>query len=211
MKIIKKLLLLFLLLYTTLGFCNNKPHKIFEAIQEQDLDYIEDLVNEGAKFYIKNSQGESALHEAVKTGDVKIVRLLLKGKRPFTPTDRFLLALPVAGVVAVIFLILAFFMGMVYSHKLAGPIYRIEKSILQLLNGVQNFRVTLRKKDEFKKLADTMNRMVDYFKENSQVLLEIRSLIKEFEKNQDQGFLDKAQDLLNQKLEELEGPNKNHS
>lgn len=181
------------------------PALLFEAVQKKDYHLMEDLINSGMDISFKNEKGDSILHAAVASGDAKTLRLLLKGKTPFVPTDRFMLALPVAGLVAGIFLILSFLMGMLYSHKLAGPIYRIEKSILQLLNGVQNFRVSLRKKDEFKKLADTMNRMVDYFKENSRDLMEIRILLHEFEKKKDPVFLEQAKVLVNRRLSELEG------
>jgi len=95
-------------------------------------------------------------------------------------------------------------MGMFYSHKLAGPIYRIEKSILALINGARNFKVKLRKGDEFNKLADTINRLVDYAKENSSVVHNVRSLIDEYELTKNPDSLKRAKEILNNHLEELE-------
>jgi len=53
-----------------------------------------------------------------------------------------------------------------YSHKIAGPVYRLEQSIDLLLSGNTDFMIMLRKKDEFKYLADKMNALVDYLRRN---------------------------------------------
>jgi methyl-accepting chemotaxis protein len=60
----------------------------------------------------------------------------------------------------------------VYSHKVAGPIYRLEQSMELLLNGDMDFIITLRKNDEFKYLADKMNALIDYMRRN---ISEVRS------------------------------------
>jgi methyl-accepting chemotaxis protein len=53
-----------------------------------------------------------------------------------------------------------------YSHKVAGPIYRLEQSMDLLLNGDMDFIITLRRNDEFKYLADKMNALIDYMRRN---------------------------------------------
>jgi methyl-accepting chemotaxis protein len=53
-----------------------------------------------------------------------------------------------------------------YSHKIAGPIYRLEQSLDLLINGDMDFIITLRKNDEFKYLADKMNALIDYMRRN---------------------------------------------
>jgi len=53
-----------------------------------------------------------------------------------------------------------------YSHRIAGPIYRFQQSLELLLSGEMNFLIVLRKKDEFKYLADKMNALVDYMRRN---------------------------------------------
>jgi methyl-accepting chemotaxis protein len=62
--------------------------------------------------------------------------------------------------------------SLVYSHKVAGPIYRLEQSMEMLLNGDMDFVITLRKNDEFKYLADRMNAIIDYMRRN---ISEVRS------------------------------------
>ena len=56
--------------------------------------------------------------------------------------------------------------SLLYSHKVAGPIYRLEQSMELLLNGDMDFIITLRKNDEFKYLADKMNALIDYMRRN---------------------------------------------
>jgi len=56
--------------------------------------------------------------------------------------------------------------ALLYSHRIAGPIYRFQKSLDMLINGKTNFMIVLRKKDEFKYLADKMNTMIDYLRRN---------------------------------------------
>jgi len=53
-----------------------------------------------------------------------------------------------------------------YSHKIAGPIYRLEQSLDLLLNGEMNFMVTFRKKDEFAQIAYKMNELIDFLRRN---------------------------------------------
>jgi hypothetical protein len=56
--------------------------------------------------------------------------------------------------------------SLVQSHKIAGPVYRFEQSMDNLLRGEMDFMVQLRKKDEFKYLASKMNALIDYMRRN---------------------------------------------
>lgn len=46
------------------------------------------------------------------------------------------------------------------SHRVAGPLYRLEKSVEEIMKGNLAFKITLRQKDETKELADLMNTMI---------------------------------------------------
>lgn len=52
-------------------------------------------------------------------------------------------------------------LGIYLSHKIAGPIYRIEKFLATMVTGDLTARITLRKGDELVSLADSINRLVD--------------------------------------------------
>jgi hypothetical protein len=62
--------------------------------------------------------------------------------------------------------------SLVYSHKVAGPVYRFQKSLDMLLEGQLDFMIRLRKKDEFKSIAEKMNSLIDYMRRNIE---EVRS------------------------------------
>lgn len=53
-----------------------------------------------------------------------------------------------------------------YSHRIAGPIFRLEQSIDLMLGGEMDFVISLRKNDEFKYLGDKMNSLIDYLRRN---------------------------------------------
>jgi nitrogen fixation/metabolism regulation signal transduction histidine kinase len=56
--------------------------------------------------------------------------------------------------------------SLIYSHKIAGPIYRLEQSLEMLLRGEMDFIIVLRRKDEFKYLANKMNALIDFMRRN---------------------------------------------
>ncbi|NWF76752.1 MAG: methyl-accepting chemotaxis protein [Nitrospirae bacterium] len=51
-------------------------------------------------------------------------------------------------------------LSMFLTHRFAGPIYRFEKSVEEMIKGNFNFEVRLRKKDEGKELAYLMNQLL---------------------------------------------------
>lgn len=64
-------------------------------------------------------------------------------------------------VTSVAFAILCFGWGIYYSHRLAGPIFRIRKVINEYHNGNPNLRIQLRPKDDFHELAKDVNELLD--------------------------------------------------
>jgi methyl-accepting chemotaxis protein len=54
-----------------------------------------------------------------------------------------------------------FFLALIVSHKVAGPVYRFEKSAEQVTQGDLTSRVFLRQGDELLELRDGFNAMVD--------------------------------------------------
>lgn len=51
--------------------------------------------------------------------------------------------------------------SMFLTHRFAGPMYRFEKSVEEMINGNFNFEIRLRKRDEGKELAEKMNQLID--------------------------------------------------
>lgn len=78
-------------------------------------------------------------------------------------------AMGLAGIVMFILL----------SHRIAGPLYRFEKTLEEMAGGKFSGRITLRKTDQLEKLEDAFNLALE--KMNTQ-FKEIKSDLKEAEK-----------------------------
>jgi methyl-accepting chemotaxis protein len=58
-------------------------------------------------------------------------------------------------------LVLSFFGTILFSHRIAGPIFRLERATEDFLKGDFN-RIRLRKTDEFKEIEISVNKIADY-------------------------------------------------
>lgn len=59
-----------------------------------------------------------------------------------------------------VFMVLVAFISVYFSHRIAGPIYRLEKDLLHMVNeGDLTKQFRLREKDELKELAEALNTM----------------------------------------------------
>lgn len=74
------------------------------------------------------------------------------------------------------------FIGIILSHRIAGPIYRIGKYVEQLMQGDYAHGLTLRKRDEFKPLALKMSQLCYKLREDEEkrkhTVKEIESILK---------------------------------
>jgi len=77
--------------------------------------------------------------------------------------DRTKIILPALITAAVVGVVLTGIFGLFFSHRLAGPAYKIQKIIEQRLRGEKVEPITLRKNDEFKDLAETVNKLIIKF------------------------------------------------
>ncbi|HOJ49216.1 MAG TPA: ankyrin repeat domain-containing protein [Spirochaetota bacterium] len=183
--------------------CYGKMEDDFiDAVKTNDLERTKSLIHQGVNINYKDKDGFTALHHAVINNNLKMINLILRENSPFIPTDRFLLSVPVVALSVILFIVIAAILAVFYSHKLAGPVYRIEKSILKIINGAHNFRVTLRKKDEFKNLADTFNKLIDYVDKHYKIIENVKSLIKNYEETGNKDFIKKAEEIINSHVEE---------
>jgi methyl-accepting chemotaxis protein len=51
--------------------------------------------------------------------------------------------------------------GILTSHRIAGPAFRMQQEIARVLAGEKGVRMKLRKKDSFHELADDVNSLVE--------------------------------------------------
>jgi len=61
--------------------------------------------------------------------------------------------------------IIVFIVSIMYSHQIAGPAYKLEKSIQRIARGDLTFEIHLRKNDNFKEVAAAINQMLSRFRE----------------------------------------------
>lgn len=78
-----------------------------------------------------------------------------------TPKALFIQILRAHGVYILILGVVISIVSVFLSHRIAGPLYRLEKSVEEISKGNLSFRITLRRKDEVKELADSINGMID--------------------------------------------------
>lgn len=76
---------------------------------------------------------------------------------PMKKTD---VVIPVLLISALANLSLACILGLLYSHRLAGPAYRLEKELKNLAQGNGANPITLRENDEFHPLAESFNNIL---------------------------------------------------
>jgi len=60
-----------------------------------------------------------------------------------------------------------------YLHRVVGPIFRIERTLRDVVEGKPFHPIKLRKKDSFQSLAEAINTFVQYHEEKSQKTKEI--------------------------------------
>ncbi len=65
-----------------------------------------------------------------------------------------LLGLPVIAVALLLW-------GLLISHRIAGPIYRLEKELDKISKGDFSLRIKFRKKDELASIAEGINKVLD--------------------------------------------------
>lgn len=79
-------------------------------------------------------------------------------------TTMFRLVLPALVASNILAIIISAIFGLFYSHRMAGPVYRLEESIKSIIAGNLDFHIRLRKNDEFKELADALNELITSLK-----------------------------------------------
>lgn len=84
-----------------------------------------------------------------------------KGKKPKSPLNAYdLYATPIITI-SVINLVVIVIFSLFFSHKMAGPVRRIKKTLQIYLDEGDYKTITLRKGDHFIELADIINKVMD--------------------------------------------------
>lgn len=75
--------------------------------------------------------------------------------------DRFDLIIWPLITNTLIFILITIVFGIFYSHRLAGPIYRINISLERIISGDLDFQVRLRRTDAFQHIGERLNALLD--------------------------------------------------
>ncbi|MFW6159077.1 MAG: HAMP domain-containing protein [Planctomycetota bacterium] len=70
------------------------------------------------------------------------------------------------GAVVLGHIALVVWLGLVASHKIAGPVYRVKQTMNEVASGNETVRITLRKGDHLKDVARAFNAMMDRLAED---------------------------------------------
>ncbi len=65
------------------------------------------------------------------------------------------------GTVSFLFLLVVSLLGIVFSHRVAGPLYKFKKVFREIQAGDPELRIHLRRDDEFRDVAEAFNEMMD--------------------------------------------------
>jgi methyl-accepting chemotaxis protein len=76
---------------------------------------------------------------------------------------RWELVLPPLLFNNLVILMMIVIMGIIYSHRIAGPLYRIEKDLGRVLAGERNVKIVTRKHDKMTSLVDRVNEVIAEF------------------------------------------------
>ncbi|MFH1782233.1 MAG: methyl-accepting chemotaxis protein [Candidatus Omnitrophota bacterium] len=68
---------------------------------------------------------------------------------------------PITLVISIIALVLFSWRLLILSHRVAGPIYRLEKDLEAIAKGNFHMRIKFRKKDELRSISEGINKILD--------------------------------------------------
>ena len=66
------------------------------------------------------------------------------------------------GILQLLFLAITFMLSIFLSHRIAGPLYKLRRSMEEIARGNFDLRITFRKNDHFMELQETFNEMVQH-------------------------------------------------
>jgi nitrogen fixation/metabolism regulation signal transduction histidine kinase len=66
------------------------------------------------------------------------------------------------GILQLLFLGITFILSIFLSHRIAGPLYKLRRSMEEVARGNFDLRITFRKNDHFMEMQDTFNDMIQH-------------------------------------------------
>jgi methyl-accepting chemotaxis protein len=118
-------------------------------------------------YYIRYMMGENIFNEFITIHKKVMVENeageILSQTKDLPPVNRLEIILPPILINNLIILIAVSIIGIFYSHKIAGPVYRIQEDIKRVLDGEKDVVIKLRKKDKLHTLAEEVNKLIEKY------------------------------------------------
>jgi hypothetical protein len=102
---------------------------------------------------------QTTIEEEIEENGVRVVRQF-PATREIPGVKRWELVLPPLLLNNLVILVMVVSMGIVYSHRIAGPLYRIEKDLGRVLKGERNVKIVTRKHDKMTSLVNRANEVI---------------------------------------------------
>lgn len=97
----------------------------------------------------------------VENEEGEIVKETYYEPKVLPPVKRINIILPPLLINNLVIMVAIAVIGIFFSHRIAGPVYRMMKDIQRVINGEPGVRVHLRKKDSLHELAERLNALFD--------------------------------------------------
>lgn len=118
------------------------------------------------KEYITVHKQVTETRQVEKDGEMVEEEYLVS--REFPGLKRWELVIPPILINNLVIIVIIAVIGIFYSHRIAGPVYRMKTDIARVLEGEKDIRITLRKKDALKEIADSVNLLIERIRELEQ-------------------------------------------
>jgi len=93
--------------------------------------------------------------------DGQMVKQKITTTREIPGVKRWELIVPALVVNNLLILLMILIMGLFYSHKIAGPLYRIQTDLARALEGSDQVRIVTRKRDKLEELVLQLNLLLE--------------------------------------------------
>jgi len=105
---------------------------------------------------------------AAFTGGALLVSALARTQGIVLPRERLLLMFQPILLKDIVIMLLLIVAGIFLTHRIAGPVFRVQSDIDRVLAGEKDVRVRFRRHDAFPELAEKVNKLIERLDEYSQ-------------------------------------------
>ena len=148
-------------------------HTVYEGKKvyiygKEEIQVIEDKDEKGNKIYrchFKYANSTSPYKTGDIVGNISEVNLAPKIGSVQRTTTRFRIIFFPLLLTGIILIIIISIYSLFFSHRMAGPIYRLRVSLDRMLSGDFNFKILIREKDFFTNIVQKLEKLRQNIKE----------------------------------------------